>query len=384
MSWSSIVGQDQVKRILRASIERGRVAHAYLFTGPEGVGKDAMAIELAKVLNCERGRSEACDTCSSCQKIHILQHPNVPLVFALPVGKNEKYGDPPLEKLGDEEIAFIQEQLRLKAENTYHEIIISKAKNIKINSIREIRRESVLTSYSKGKKVFIIIEAEKMSDDAANALLKTLEEPHEDTVLILTTSYPDRLLPTIVSRCQYIQFSYLREDELCHALQERDNLPVNQAQDIARLANGNYARALQWIYSSLQVHRNEAVEFLRTVLHRSRAELLREIERIVAEYEKQELEQFLSLLQGWIRDAMIVQEGKSDTVNVDETNAIRKFVAHYSHLDYSQAIAVVDRAISLLSKNVYIPLVLLNLAIDLRRIIFSSTQKEDVITSFNL
>ena len=126
MSWDSIIGQLRVKQILRSSIESRRLPHAYLFTGPDGVGKDAVAVELAKVLNCERRESVACDTCASCQRFVTLQHPNLNLIFALPVGKGEKYGDPPLAKLSNEEMAEIQEQLKLKSKNLYHDILFFK------------------------------------------------------------------------------------------------------------------------------------------------------------------------------------------------------------------------------------------------------------------
>jgi len=100
-------------------------------------------------------------------KVDILQHPNMHLVFSLPVGKNEKYGDSPLAKLAEEEIAVIREQIRMKAGNSYHTIQIPKANTIKINSVREIRREVALTAFAQGKKVFIVLDAENLNDEAS-------------------------------------------------------------------------------------------------------------------------------------------------------------------------------------------------------------------------
>src|SRR5437867_384275 len=160
MSWNSVIGQERARKILRSSIEQNRLAHAYLFTGPEGTGKSACAIELSKALNCLRGGSESCDQCESCLKFRSLQHPNVTLVFPLPAGKNEKLGDSPLERLSDDDIALIQDEIRKKASDPYHTISIPRANSIKINSIREIRRSSSLTLAEAGKRVFIVLDAD--------------------------------------------------------------------------------------------------------------------------------------------------------------------------------------------------------------------------------
>ena len=118
MSWDRIVGQTRVKQILRSAIASDRLAHAYLFSGLEGTGKSVAAIELAKVLNCERQTPDACDTCQSCLKFASLGHPNLHLVFPLPVGKNEKQGDDPLAKLTEEDIALIQDEVRRRVDQS--------------------------------------------------------------------------------------------------------------------------------------------------------------------------------------------------------------------------------------------------------------------------
>lgn len=376
MSWTSIIGQKQIKHLLQKTLKTDRLAHAYAFIGPDGVGKDATAIELAKVLNCQRAGIEACDECSSCLKVQNLQHPNINIVFPLPVGKGEKYGDGPIAKFSDSEIEQLREQIKLKAENPYHPMIMSKANTIKINSIREIRRESSLVAFGEGKKVFIVIDAEQMSDESANAILKTLEEPSADTILVLTTSHPDVLLPTILSRCQQVHFPMLRAEDIHTALVERESCTTEQASMIARLSNGSYTRALQLLHSNLQEKQNNAVEFLRAILRQARGDLLAMIEQIVSEYEKPDLEEFLMMLQGWLRDAMVLHEGREYMLSSGDRESLLKFTAHYSNAHYGDAIETIDRAISLLNKNVYIPLVLLNLAFALQEAITMSGDKQ--------
>ena len=159
MGWDRVIGQQRVKELLRRTLTSGTVAHAYLFWGGDGVGKDAMAIEFARALNCLENKVDPCDNCASCKKVDVLQHPNISLIFALPVGKSEQSGDDPITVLTDDQVSAIQEQIRLKAENPYHRLSVPKANFIKINSVRDVRREAALSAYEGGKRVFIISHA---------------------------------------------------------------------------------------------------------------------------------------------------------------------------------------------------------------------------------
>jgi len=373
MSWSSIINQSRVKELLINSLKRERLAHAYLFSGPEGVGKYAMAIELAKIVNCEKRGTESCGACPNCLKFNTLQNPNVKLIHSLPVGKNEKAGEDPLEKISDDEIHLIQEQLNLKAQNPYHPIVIPRANNIKVNSIREIRRASSLSAFGSGKKVFIVIDAESMNDEASNALLKTLEEPHANTLLILTTSRPDSLLTTITSRCQLIRFDPLSDRTIAEALIEQKGIDTDRAKAIARLSNGSYSRALQYMDTFHFDRQKFAIEFLRTLLFKSRKILLSEIDKIIAEYQKPEIRDLLCLMQQWLHDAMLFQQGVNSecTDQIDESH--KKFISYYPNWNYASACESIERAVSLFDKNVYIPLILLNLSIELKEHIGASS-----------
>ncbi len=375
MSWNSIIGQTHIKDNFRPAIANKRLAHAYLFSGPEGTGKSAFALELAMVLNCDKKKVDACSTCPSCLKFESLQHPNLHLVFPLPVGKNEKYGDDPLAKLSDDDIAMIQEEIHRKATNRYHQITVAKANSIKVNSVREIRKESSMSMFEEGKRVFIILNAEDLTDEAANALLKTLEEPHEDTLLILTTSQPDRLLPTIISRCQHVRFGPIDEQEIKKTLISQKDIPEKEAMLIAKLSNGRYGKALALTETVLKEWYTQAIVFLRKILYGSRQELLAEIDRLVSEYERAELEEFLLMLQSWLHDAMLVKAATRMKKDLIEGDTIEKFVLHHPNVNYPSLVESIQLAISVLNKNVYIPLVLINLAIELREQIVTSSEE---------
>ncbi|MBI3363543.1 MAG: hypothetical protein HY033_01405 [Ignavibacteriae bacterium] len=272
----------------------------------------------------------------------------------------------PLAKLSDDEVKLVQEQIQIKSKNSYHVIAVPKANTIKINSVREIRRDVALTAFSSGKKVFILIDAEYLSDESASALLKTLEEPPEDTLIILTTAYPDQLLPTILSRCQHVRFGPLGAEDIQKALLEREAIEIGEARLIAQMADGSYGRALRLVQSDIHDRRDRVVNFLRTILRGSRMDIVNAIERLASELDKADVEEFLLLLQAWFRDAMVLQHGGGNGSAISGDDALAKFAAHYGAINVAPIITEVERAISLVNKNVYIPLVLMTLAFKLQ------------------
>ena len=158
-----IENQNLARRILKGILKTGRIANAYLFTGQSGTGKKFASIQFAKTLNCEKG---GCEECSSCIKIGEFSHPDVHLIIPEP-----------------------------------------NKDSVSINQIRDMQEEAHLRPFIARFKVYIIEEAERMSEEAANSLLKILEEPPRDTVFVLTTSSPQDILPTIISRCQMVRFT---------------------------------------------------------------------------------------------------------------------------------------------------------------------------------
>lgn len=365
--WDRVIGQQRVKNLLRTAIERKRVAHAYLFYGEEGVGTDAMAIEFARALNCEQGEKDACGVCTTCKQFDKLQHPNLKLIFALPRGKSERSDESPIFALTDADIRIIQDQLRLKGENPYHQIQISRANEIRINSIRELRRDASMSAFASGWKVFLILDADRMNDEASNALLKTLEEPTQQTVLVLTTSKREKLLPTILSRCQPVKFDPLSPADIREALTTRYSVLESQAQLVATLSNGNFSRALELLQADLHERRKAVVDFVRTALSNRPTKLFQQIDELTTVPERVEHERWLSLMLLWFRDAAALREGNlSGLVNVDQLDALRGFVAKFPKANLVSVVSTIEEAIALVGKNVYLPLVFANLAYKLR------------------
>lgn len=363
--WPRVIGQQRVKATLLSALRTGRLAHAYLFYGGEGVGKDAMALELARVIHCERGGEEACGICASCIHMETLQHPDVYLVCALPVGKGEGADDSPTAKLTEQDVETIQEELRHKGADPYHRITIPRASIVKVNSIRAVRRESSMSTAGGRRKIFVISEADCMGEEAANTLLKTLEEPAGDTLLILTTAHRDALLPTILSRCQNVRFDRLAEQDIRAALVERKGVDVPRAELVARLADGSFTRALALLTEDVDQWRRDVLAFVRSALANNVSLVMQAVEKVAELKDRELVNRFLVLLLIWFRDALVLMHG-GEIINVDQEGDLKRFLAKFPHADLLQALAHIEKAISLVERNVYIKLVILNLAVRLK------------------
>ena len=203
MLFKNVLGQEPAARIFENILKHGRLAHAYLFVGPMGVGKFRFARELAKILLCAEQKAgsdlrPACDRCPSCRQADREQHPNLRITRLAP----------------DE-------------------------KSIKINDIRRIEREIIMKPIQGKRKIFIINDAESIVEEGFNALLKTLEEPPGYSLLILVTNQPDAILPTVFSRCQLIRFSPLGDRVLRSFFHKELKLNQSEAEVLAHLAQGS-------------------------------------------------------------------------------------------------------------------------------------------------
>ncbi len=375
MGWANVIGQTRVKDLLKKAIAAKELPHAYLFYGPRGVGKQAMAIEFARTVLCLKKGVEACGECSSCRKFETLQHPDLNLVFPLPLGKGETAGDDPVEVLDPEQVEQVREQIRLKAENPYHEIDIPRANFIKINSVRGLKRTSSMTSVEGSWKVFLVFDADLMNPESGNSLLKTLEEPTEHTLLVLTTSEKDRLLPTTISRCQLVRFSALQDREIAAALRERENASEDEALLAARVAQGNYTVARDLLSSNLVDERAEVLKFVRASLGWKEVSLAGLVDALASPNNRKEVEQWLRVLQTWLRDAMMLRDGGEQfTKGSDDDKDMVSFVRKFPQADLGQAIQCVESSIALVRKNVYLHLLLTTLSFDLRRTLTGKTE----------
>ncbi|NDW13836.1 DNA polymerase III subunit delta [Bacteroides sp. 214] len=243
MFFKDVIGQEAIKRRLIQEAKEGRVPHALLFCGSEGVGKMPLAIAYAQYLNCQQpGETDACGVCPSCVKFAKLVHPD--LHFMFPTIKSKVCDDYIAEwrqfVLSNPYFSFNHWLNEIDAENS-QAIIYAKESD-------EILRKLSLKSSEGGFKFVILWLPEKMNPVCANKLLKLLEEPPQKTVFFLISEAPDLILTTIFSRTQRINISKIDEQSIAQTLQTKYGVLQQESSSIAHLANGNFIKALETIH----------------------------------------------------------------------------------------------------------------------------------------
>ncbi|NLT95137.1 MAG: DNA polymerase III subunit delta' [Clostridia bacterium] len=320
MALKDIRGQDTAIQMLKNCIINKHVSHAYLFQGPEGVGKKAVALAFAQALNCldlqtdqslpvlSWSEIDGCGCCLSCRKAQKGNHPDIHVI------EPEKY-------------------------------------TIKIEQIRKLRGSVFYKCYEGLYKVIIIDGAHYMTIEAANSLLKVLEEPPENTVFILVSSEPGKLPDTIISRCQQIQFQPLST----HIIEEllKDNRP-EQGGDLALaagLAGGSLAKARELLEGGeILIQRQETLEFIQKVWERSWSEIILWCEKW--DKEKQKVKNILEILGFWYRDLLVYRTtGREEIlINQDYLADIKRCTLSLTKIN--NALLLINKSIKQLEYNV--------------------------------
>jgi len=287
MGFSEIIGQQRSLEILRSALGNGRPHHAYLFVGPDGVGKRMVAFALAKALHCDEAANDFCGQCAACARIENGNHPDVRLVEIL-AGKKE----------------------------------------ISIQQVREVERKLNFRSFSGKRKIAIIDPATLMNLSAQNALLKTLEEPPQDSLLILIAANAGGLLPTLRSRCLRLPFAPLARDAVAGFLITNKGIDKEEARFLAAVSMGSLGAALRLDKEEFLERRRswaEKVSSLTSGDYRAASEAAEAIAS-----DKEEALQFLEWAETWYRDLLIhaVTENSAETINVDMLAEIRSQAAN--------------------------------------------------------
>jgi len=283
MSFKDIRGQERAIEHLTRALAGGTFAHAYLFAGPSGIGKRAVALTFAKALNCARATNDSCDECPSCRKI---------------------------DRAGAADLVFIEPEAKGSGE-------------IKIDMVRDLRHLLNLKAYELRKKVCIIDGADRMTPEAANALLKVLEEPPPDTVLILIAEATANVLPTILSRCRLVRFSAVGDDVLEEILAGEHGLDRPKARSLAQFSAGRIGQALRFKDSGLIDEKNRVIDgALDGTLFGD--------DRAVPS--KDEVGWMLDVLLSWYRDIALAKLGLDPSlyINVDRRDLIAREAARRS------------------------------------------------------
>lgn len=250
MKFSDIVGQNHLKNHLVNSVQKGRIPHAQLFIGPEGSGTLPMALAYAQYIICNNKGSENEGGSAACNlKFDHLQHPDLHFVYPVATTDSIKSNATSDDFMGTW-IDFLKETPYGSVNDWYEAIGIQKKQgNISVHEAASILKKLILKPFEGGYKVMIIWMAEKMNTEAANKLLKLLEEPTDKTVFILIAEDEKAILQTILSRCQILHFNALNEQEIVQGLIEKESCDEVDAYSIAKQAQGNYNKALKLRYN---------------------------------------------------------------------------------------------------------------------------------------
>jgi DNA polymerase-3 subunit delta' len=296
---NSIIGHQQIIEQLQRTVASGRIAGAYLFVGPAGVGKETVARYFAQLIFCQQDAQPptVCGTCLACRKVDSGNHPD--LQFIRPDGSL-----------------------------------------LKIGQIRELQRQVIYAPLEASRKVYILTDVDRMNPEAENCLLKTLEEPPAASVLILLTSNLQALLPTTRSRCQILQFHPMPTQELATILADRYSVAPEQATTLAIAAGGSIGKALT------QFEKGDP-------LTEKVPEILRETDRLVAFRLAEDFKnkpETLGELVTWYRDLLFLQQGAPIELitHIYSVEELRAIVPYYSRLRIQQAIQTVFDTKSLL------------------------------------
>jgi DNA polymerase-3 subunit delta' len=311
MSFHDIYGHENKIEIIRKALAQKRIGHAYLFSGISAVGKKTIAREFVKALNCEKEDAlhDSCGECSSCRKIQRGNHPDV---------------------------------FSVEADGQF----------IRIDAIREIQEQMKCKPLEARRRVFVIDDADKMNDQAANALLKILEEPSPSNILILVTARPYSMPSTIISRCQHMRFNPLRFDTVAKFLVDQTGMDNQRALLLAGLSGGSIGRAMELNEDDIVVYRTELIKLL-SITQRDDPFSLINFASFLGQGKK-EIKQGLNILSTIFRDALVFKETQKNAmlVNQDNSSFISIQAARLSGGQILQNIALVERAGETIEQNV--------------------------------
>jgi DNA polymerase-3 subunit delta' len=338
---SDIVGQDQATDVLRRSTHAGKLAHAYLFTGPDGVGKATCARHLAAALNCLEHPREGCAGGAVQQN-----------------GRGDQTTDKPCISCHKIDNGLHPDLMEIAPDGAY----------IKIGQVRQLEEHLMFEPHEGRYRVVVIDGADQLNLNAANALLKSVEEPRPRTLFVLVASAGHRVVPTLVSRCQRIRFVPLEVGQVMAVVSTRSDAPERERRAAVALAEGSPKRAL-WLLSG------EQMAFIQTTVGAlldaaSRRDVLPLFEAAVeAGRDRKLLGEVLEVVRAWLRDVLLCHEGLGEgrVVNADQLDRLEREASRLSRAAILARLRAVNEAQAALRGNVHATLALENLVLQMKQ-----------------
>jgi len=362
INWDDLHGQDSVKILLTKLIDSSNIPHAFLFQGIDGVGKDFTAFKFAENLNAKFLDEKTFLNIRN--QISNLSEPFIKYIVPLPRGKNEIDSSGPIEKLSEEDIQIIHEEFKKKIINPYYKISIPKANNIKVSSIRDIKK-FISVNFSDVKfRVIIISDAHFMNEEAQNALLKNLEEPPDGIIFILTTPFPEYLRETIRSRCWNIHFNPLSNVELKEVLISRFDIDGDLSTEIAPFANGSVLNALKLLDNDFEELLDRTISFLRYSFGHKYNSAYDEISSYLYESDPESIRLLIQMIITWLNDLQKFKIGSDDIYFSKYKETLLKFNSRFPSVNLGNLVFKLDRLSSIISNNINLNVIAINLILN--------------------
>ncbi|MEM0999443.1 MAG: hypothetical protein AAGN35_20465 [Bacteroidota bacterium] len=360
MQFKNIIGQAKAKSTFLGMVQDGRVPHAMLLKGRPGIGKPAFATAIAQYLNCDSPVSDdSCGRCANCIKIAKGIHPDVR--YILPITSNKVEGRKPLS---DDFFPKFREHFFANPYFSFNQWISliageNKQVGIRVEEIRDMKRKVTLKAFEGKYKVVVLWNAELVNIQAANAMLKVLEEPPDRTIIIMTVSDTTQLLTTINSRCQRIQLHRVPDAEMVRYLGRHHNLGEDRAAQIAQLADGSVARAIELINESNKSLSELYMNWLRTCLRGNFADIHAWVELICKE-NKEFQKLFMSYAVQKVRDSLLFSFNAHQiaAATEDELEFQRKFSRFIQLNGIEELSRLLDDSLYYISRNANVQMVL--------------------------
>jgi DNA polymerase III subunit delta' len=368
LALDKIPGQERVKQILNNFLQSKSIPHAFLFTGIDGIGKDNTAVQFAKAF-VDSGQSKGSE--KALRLIEQLQEPFIKLIIPLPRGKNETETSSPTEKLNQDEIDLLREQIEIKAINPFHKILIPKANSIKINSIRDIKKFLSMDYNEIGFRFVIISDAHLMNEEAQNALLKSLEEPPEKVIFILTTPYVSKLRSTVISRCWKINFDPLSEDEIVKILTNYFEVNKASAEEVAPFAMGSVQYALNLIDMNIHNLKEKTVSILRYSFGRKFNSAFEELNSVISDQSSINFPILIGMIMTWLNDIQKYKLNIKRYYFKDHLETLEKFNSKFPDVNLNGITSRLDKLSNLPRNNINPSLLSASLIFELASVVLS-------------
>ncbi len=372
-NWLGIYGQQNTKEVLNKLIDTGKIPHAFLFNGPEGAGKNFAAIRFAQAVNLSNKSLRNPEHIIN--SIGNLNEPFVKFIIPLPRGRNETDSSGPLEKLSNEEIQLVRDELQKKINNLYYKISIPKANIIKISSIRDIKKFLSFNFEENIYRFIIISDAHLMNEEAQNALLKNIEEPPSGVIFILISHSPERLRETIRSRCWTINFNPLSTEDVQHILVKYFEFNYNDALEIARFSGGSVNTALKISGYDFKLLKEKTVSILRYSLGRKFNSAFNEFYSMLDEGGSEMIKLIVYMMITWLNDIQKHRFDLDDYFFHDYKDTLDKFNTRFADANLNELVFKLDRLSSLLQNNINPNLILMNIVYEVSALITPYNKK---------